>query len=335
MPGVPLLQSFAGLCMVLQSFGKVRFMKIIIAGGSGFLGSPLAEMYAEDGHDVRVLTRSLESGETRHDPGTGVPGITRVGWKADGKSGPWAAVLEGAHGVVNLSGESLASKRWSAESKKRFRDSRVLATRSLAEAIRAAATPPAVLISGSAVGFYGPSDDRPLTESDPAGTDFLARLCADWEQEARQAERPGTRVALLRTGIVLERSGGALPEMMRPFRFFAGGPIGSGRQYVSWIHRLDWIEIVRWIVQTPVVSGPVNATAPHPVTNRHLSRALGHAMHRPSLVPAPGFALKIVLGEFADSVLTGQRVLPARAQKEGYHFRYPEIEQAFRGIFGD
>lgn len=310
-------------------------MKIVIAGGSGFLGSPLAEMYAEDGHDVRMLTRSLESGETRHDPGTGVPGITRVGWKADGKSGPWAAALEGADGVVNLAGESLASRRWSEESKKRFRDSRILSTRSLAEAIRAAATPPAVLISGSAVGFYGPWDERPLTENDPPGTDFLARLCADWEQEARQAERPGTRLALLRTGIVLERSGGALPEMMRPFRFFVGGPLGSGRQYVSWIHRLDWIEIVRWIVQTPAVSGPVNATAPHPVTNRHLSRALGHAMHRPSLLPAPGFAVKIVVGEFADSVLTGQRVLPARAQKDGYHFRYPEIEQAFRGIFGD
>ena len=310
-------------------------MKIVIAGGSGFLGSPLAEMYAEDGHDVRMLTRSLESGETRHDPGTGVPGITRVGWKADGKSGPWAAALEGADGVVNLAGESLASRRWSEESKKRFRDSRILATRSLAEAIRAAATPPAVLINGSAVGFYGPSDERSLTENDPPGTDFLARLCADWEQEARQAERPGTRLALLRTGVVLERSGGALPEMMRPFRFFVGGPLGSGRQYVSWIHRLDWIEIVRWIVQTQTVSGPVNATAPHPVTNRHLSRALGHAMHRPSLLPAPGFAVKIVVGEFADSVLTGQRVLPARAQKDGYHFRYPEIEQAFRGIFGD
>lgn len=310
-------------------------MKIVIAGGSGFLGSPLAEMYAEDGHDVRVLTRALASGATRHDPGTGVPGITQVGWAADGASGPWASALEGADGVINLAGESLASTRWSPAAKTRFRDSRILATRSLAAAIRAAAAPPAVLISGSAVGYYGPSDSRPITESDPPGTDFLAQLCADWENAARQAERPGTRVVLLRTGIVLERSGGALPEMMRPFRFFAGGPLGSGRQYVSWIHRLDWIEIVRWIVQTPVVSGPVNATAPHPVTNRHLSNALGRAMHRPSFLPAPGFALKIVVGEFADSILTGQRVLPARAQKDGYHFRYPEIEQAFRGIFGD
>lgn len=309
-------------------------MRIVIAGGTGFLGSPLAEMYAEGGHDVRVLSRSLESGDTRHDPGTGVPGITRVGWKADGAIGPWCTALEGADAVVNLSGESLASTRWSAESKKRFRESRLLATRSLAGAIRAASSPPAVLVSGSAVGYYGPRDDRPLTEADAAGTDFLAQLCVDWEAEASRAERPGTRVVLLRTGIVLERSGGALPEMMRPFRFFVGGPIGSGRQYVSWIHRLDWIEMVRWIVQTPTVSGPVNATAPHPVTNRHLSHALGHAMHRPSFMPAPGFVLKIVVGEFAESILTGQRVLPARAQKAGYHFRYPEIEQAFRGIFG-
>jgi uncharacterized protein (TIGR01777 family) len=310
-------------------------MKIVIAGGSGFLGSPLAEMYAEDGHDVRVLTRALEPGATRHDSGTGVPGITQVGWKADGASGPWATALEGADGMINLAGESLAAKRWSTEVKKRLRDSRILATRSLAAAIGAAAAPPAVLVSGSAVGYYGPCDNRPLTESDPPGTDFLGQLCVDWEKEARQAERPGTRVVLLRTGIVLERSGGALPEMMRPFRFFAGGPLGSGRQYVSWVHRLDWIEIVRWIVQTPVVSGPVNATAPHPVTNRHLAKALGHAMHRPSFLPAPGLAVKIAVGEFADSILTGQRVLPARAQKDGYHFRYPEIEQAFRGIFGD
>jgi len=310
-------------------------MRIIIAGGTGFLGGPLAEMYAEESHDVRVLTRSLMSGDTRHDPGTGVPGITRVGWKPDGTTGPWAAVVDGADAVVNLSGESLAEKRWNPSAKERLRQSRLLATRSLAAAIAAARTPPPVLISGSAVGYYGPTDSQPITESQPPGNDFLAQLCVDWEKEAQKAKRPGTRVVLLRTGIVLERSGGALFEMMKPFRFFVGGRLGSGRQYMSWIHRLDWVEIVRWIVQTPSVSGPVNATAPHPVTNRHLARALGRAMRRPSLVPVPRFALKIVIGEFADSLLTGQRVLPARAQEAGYHFRYPEIEMAFRGIFGE
>jgi uncharacterized protein len=310
-------------------------MKIIIAGGTGFLGSPLAEMYAEEGHEVRVLSRSLMSGDTRHDPGTGVPGITRVGWKPDGTTGPWATALEGADALINLSGESIAGKRWTATRKALIRDSRILATRSLATALCASKVPPKVFISGSGVDFYPPSIDRALTEDDPAGATYLAQLCVAWEQEARKAERSGARVVLLRTGVVLERSGGALPEMMRPFKFFVGGPMGSGRQYLSWIHRLDWVEIVRWIVQTPSLIGPVNATAPVPVTSRHFARALGHALHRPSLMPVPGFALKIVAGEMANYLLDGQRVIPARVRSAGYHFRYPEIEQAFRGIFGE
>jgi uncharacterized protein len=309
-------------------------MRIVIAGGTGFLGGPLAEMYAEEGHDVRVLTRSLMTGDTRHDPGTGVPGITRVGWRPDGTTGPWSATLDGADAIVNLSGESLAGRRWSPAAKTAFRDSRVLATRSLAASILASSTPPDVFVSGSAVGYYGAADARPLSETDPSGRGFLADLCVEWEREARVAETR-SRVVLLRSGLVFERSGGALPEMMRPFKYFVGGRLGSGQQYVSWIHRLDWIEIVRWIIQTPSISGPVNATAPHPVTNRHLSRALGHAMRRPSLVPVPGIALKIAVGEFAESLLTGQRVIPAVAQRAGYHFRYPEIEQALRGIFGE
>ena len=310
-------------------------MKIVIAGGTGFLGSPLAEAYAEESHDVRVLTRGLPAGESRHDPGTGVPGITRVGWRADGESGPWADVIHDADAVINLAGESIAGARWSPQRKALLRDSRILATRSLATAIKAAQAPPRVFISGSAVGYYGPSGDELKTEDSRPGDDFLAHLCVDWEQEARRAERAGTRLVLLRTGLVIERSGGALAKMITPFRLFAGGPMGSGRQYMSWIHRLDWLEMVRWIVETPQVSGPVNATAPHPVTNRHLARALGRALRRPSLVPAPAFALKIILGEMANSLLTGQRVIPSRAQALAFHFRYPEIEQAFRGIFED
>lgn len=309
-------------------------MKIVVAGGTGFLGSPLAETYAEEGHDVRVLTRSLPPGESRHESGTGVPGITRVGWKPDGQVGPWADAIGGADAVINLSGVSIAARRWTPQFKAELRDSRILPTRSLATAITRAADPPGVFINASGVGYYGTGDD-PKTESSPAGDDFMAHLCEDWEAEAQRAARDGVRIVPVRSGVVLERSGGALPQMARPFRFFVGGPVGSGRQYLSWIHRLDWVEMIRWIVQTPEVEGPVNVTAPHPVTHREFTRALGRALRRPSLVPVPRLALRIAVGEVADTLTTGQRVLPARARALGYHFRYPEIDIAFRGIYGE
>ena len=309
-------------------------MKVVIAGGTGFLGAPLAEAYAEEGHEVLVLTRSLASGVAAHDPGTGMPGITRFGWTPDGKVGAWTAALDNAAAVINLAGEPLDRGRWSPQRKAVLRDSRLLATRSLAAAVAAAAVPPAVFVSGSAVGYYGDTGQATVTEGSPAGRDFPAQLCEDWEAEAQRAAAAGTRIAVLRTGIVLERSGGALPKMMRPFRFFVGGPIGSGRQYVSWIHRLDWVEMVRWIVATAAADGPINATAPAPVTSRELARAIGRALHRPSLLPVPGFAVRLAVGELAESILTGQRALPARAQALGYHFRYPDIDQAFRGLFG-
>ncbi len=239
-----------------------------------------------------------------------------------------------------------AGWRWTAARKQALRDSRILATRSLAMALAQTPTPPSTFISASGIGYYGDRGSEPLTEESSAGDDFLAHLCVEWEAEASafakasagQAVKgvvPAVRVVLLRTGLVLEKSGGVLPQMMRPFRFFAGGRIGSGRQYMPWVHRLDWIEMVRWIVDTPAVSGPVNVCAPHPVTNAEFSRALGRALRRPALLPAPGFALKIVLGEMADAALTGQRALPDKALAHGYHFRYPEIDIAFRGIFGD
>lgn len=311
-------------------------MRIVIAGGTGFLGSPLAEVYAEEGHDVRVLTRGLAPGESRHDPGTGVPGVTRVGWNPDGQSGPWASVLDGADAVVNLSGEPVAASRWTPQRKAQLRDSRVLPTRSLVAAIAAAATPPRTFISGSAVGYYGTAGGEVKTEESPAGSDFLAQLAEDWEAEARRMQRPDVRLAIVRTGIVLERSGGALAQMLKPYRLFAGGPFGSGRQFMSWIHRIDWIEMVRWIVDTPEASGPFNASAPAPVTNSQFSRALGRAIRRPALMPTPAFALRMMLGEMAGPLLLeGQRVVPAKALRLKFHFRYPEIDQAFRGIFGE
>lgn len=310
-------------------------MRIVIAGGTGFLGSPLAEVYAEEGHDVRLLTRSLPPGQSAHESGTGVPGITRVGWNPDGHAGPWRNALHGSDAVINLAGESIGNKRWTPARKASLRDSRLLATRSLVAALIEAEKRPTVLVSSSAVGYYGDGGDQVKTEDSPAGNDFLAHLCEDWEADARKAALPGVRVAVVRTGVVLERSGGALPRMITPFKFFAGGPLGSGRQYMSWIHRLDWVELVRWIVATNDAAGVFNATAPHPVTNREFARALGRALRRPALLPTPGFGLRLLLGEFADSILTGQRVIPARAKSMGYHFRYPEIDIAFRGIFCD
>jgi uncharacterized protein (TIGR01777 family) len=311
-------------------------MRIVIAGGTGFLGSPLAEVYAEEGHDVRVLTRSLPPGDSRHEPGTGKPGVTHVGWRPDGASGPWATVVDGADAVINLAGASIAERRWTPQRKAELRDSRIIPTKSLAAAIRDAAVPPRAFISGSGVNYYGNSGDQPRTEDSPPGNEFLSHLCVDWEAEARRGARDGMRVVLLRTGVALERTGGALPQMMLPFRMFAGGRVGSGRQYMSWIHRIDWIEMVRWIVETPAADGPFNATAPHPVTNREFSRALGRALRRPALMPAPAIGMKLLFGELAETLLLGgQRVIPAKAQKLGFHFRYPEIDIAFRGIFGD
>ncbi len=311
-------------------------MRIVIAGGTGFLGSPLAEVYAEDGHDVRVLSRGVPPGESRHDPGTGMPGITRVGWNPGAADAPWAFAVDGADAVVNLAGESLDGGRWTPERKTRIRESRLGPTRHLAAAIGAARVRPPVFVSASGVGYYGPAGDDQKTEAAPPGHDFLADICKEWEAAARSAESPATRVVLVRSGMVLERSGGALAKMLTPFRFGVGGRLGSGRQYMSWIHRIDWVELVRWAIESPSITGPLNATAPVPVTNREFTKALGRALHRPAIMPVPSFALKLAFGEMAQSlILTGQRALPARACASGFHFRYPEIDLAFRGIFGE
>jgi len=308
-------------------------MKLIVAGGNGFLGRPLCEAYAEEGHEVVVLSRALPPGASAHEAGTGVPGITRHGWVPDGTLGPWVPVIEGAAAVVNLAGESIAGRRWSPVQKQRIHDSRVLATRCLASAILAVKNPPPVLISVSGVNYYGYRDTAEKSEQAPPADDFLARTVVDWEQEAMRAARPETRVVLARSGVVLER-GGALARMVTPFRFCVGGPVGTGTQWLSWVHRRDWVEMVRWAVGRPAVSGPVNVTAPNPVTSRQFASALGRALHRPSLLPAPAFALRLAFGELADVLLLGgQRVVPARLLELGFYFRYPEIDRALSDIF--
>ncbi len=299
-------------------------MSIVIAGGSGFLGAPLARALAAGGHDVIILTRQPSASAS-------VPRVSSVAWTPDGTSGAWAHVVNGATAVINLAGESIAAKRWSGAQKQKLRDSRLLATRSLTTAIRQAARPP-VFISGSAVGYYGDRGGEPVTEASAPGTDFLADLAKQWEAAANDVADL-TRVALIRTGIVLDRAGGALPKMLPPFQMFVGGPLGSGHQYMPWIHKDDWVSLVSWIVTAEGARGPVNATSPSPVTNAEFSKALGRALKRPSLLPAPAFALRIALGEMADALLlSGQRALPVRATDLGFSFRYSNIDEALASI---
>ena len=258
-------------------------LSIIIAGGSGFLGSALSRALVGEGHHVTILTRQRSTAA----PATA--GTTFVSWSPDGTVGPWAKALNGATAIVNLAGESIAAKRWSAAQKQKLRDSRLVATRSLTAAIRQAAQPPAAFISGSAVGYYGNRGDETLTEASSPGSDFLAGLAIEWEAAANDIASL-TRVALVRTGIVLDRKGGALPKMLPPFQMFVGGPLGSGTQYMPWVHKEDWVRLVAWIVATEGARGAVNATSPSPVTNAEFSKALGRALKRPSMLPAPAVA---------------------------------------------
>ena len=295
-------------------------MTIVIAGGSGFLGTALAAAWRREGHRVLVLTR-----RPRRDGD--------VAWSPDGPDRGWMTVMSGADAVVNLAGEGIADKRWTAARKAAILESRILATRAIVAAVKAARPTPATLISSSAIGIYGTHGDEPLTEDAAPGSDFLADVCRAWEAEAT-AVAPLTRLVLLRSGVVLAKGAGALPRIALPFRFFAGGPLGSGRQYMSWIHLSDWTAMVRWALVTPGVVGPLNLTAPTPVTNAEFTRALGRAMRRPAFMPAPSFALRLALGEMADALLLGgQRVLPAKAQRLGFDFQYGTLEAALREIY--
>jgi uncharacterized protein (TIGR01777 family) len=297
-------------------------MKVVVTGGTGFLGGALVESLRREGHQVVVLTRGRA---TR-------PGL--VAWEPAETAGAWVREFDGADAVVNLAGEPIAAGRWTAARKNAIRSSRVDATRAVVAALRAVGSR-AVLLSGSAIGYYGiERGDEPLDESAPAGTDFLASACRDWEHEALAGGASG-RVVLLRTGLVLDSGGGALAQLALPFHLYAGGPMGSGRQVMSWIHRDDWTAMARWLLDDATVNGAVNMTAPQPVTNREMATALGRALHRPSFVPAPAFALRLVLGEMADAmILNGQRVLPRVALNGGFTFQYASLDQALAEIYG-
>ena len=293
-------------------------MVIAIAGGSGFLGQLLAARLRSEGHRILTLTRK-----------TGI--VDSITWHPDGSAGQLSQHLDGLDVVVNLAGENLAGGRWTAKRKEVLISSRVLPTRTLARAIAACETPPRVFISGSGVGYYGDRGDEPVTEATPAGTDFIARICVDWEQEAR-AVATVTRLAIVRTAVVLAKGGGALQKMLLPFKLGLGATVGPGTQFFPWIHAQDWVSLVSWLMENDAAVGAFNAAAPETVTNRAFTKTLGRVLGRPAIFKAPAFAMHLALGEMADMLLHGQRVMPVHAEQLGFHFTHRALEPALHSL---
>lgn len=305
-------------------------MRIIVTGGSGFIGRALTESLAGDGHEVLILSRSPEKV-------AGLPANARtVGWDGRSSAG-WGELADGADAIVNLAGENLKGsgllpKRWTARRKQLIRQSRVDAGRAVVEAVKRAARKPKLLVQASAVGYYGPRGDEPVTEETPNGSDFLAGVCRDWESSTTEVESLGVRRIVLRTGLPLSLKGGSFPSLLLPFRLFAGNTFGSGKQFYSWIHFDDCIAAVRSLITDANAAGVYNLSAPNPVTNREFAKTLGRVMRRPSFFPIPRFALEIALGEVSTVVLDGQRALPARLQRSGFEFRFPTLEPALKDL---
>ncbi len=296
---------------------------VLVTGGTGFIGQALCTTLRDRGQTFTALARRPERAKA------GLAGVKEAWkWRPKMEPAPLAAV-QGAGAVVHLAGESVAG-RWDALKKRAIRDSRIVGTRHLVEAIGEAKSKPGVLVCASAVGYYGDRGDEELTEEAVAGSDFLADVCQAWEAEARRAEEFGVRVVSLRTGLVLGRGGGALKQMLLPFKLGLGGPLGSGKQWMPWVHLDDVVGIILHAIEQPRVRGPVNATAPTPVRNLEFSKTLARVLHRPAFLPVPAFGLKVLLGEFADVLLASQRVLPKRTQELGYSFRYPDLEAALQ-----
>ncbi len=305
-------------------------MRVFVTGGTGLVGTRLVKRLLGRGDEVVLLTRRPAAARDRF-----AAGVTAV--EGDPvRAGEWMAKAAACDGVINLVGENLFNRRWNAAFKQALVESRVKSSQNAAEALagapRRADGSPKALVNASAIGIYGPHGDEELTEDSPAGSDFLSSLCADWEKAARSAESAGARCALVRVGIVLDREGGALAKLLTPFKLGAGGPVGNGRQWMSWIHHEDLGSLFLLALDNPQASGPLNGTAPHPVTNRDFSKALGRALHRPAFMPTPAFALRLALGEVAAVVATGQRVLPVKPLALGLQYRFPTIDAALANI---
>jgi len=301
-------------------------MKILITGGTGFVGTHLTSRLLREGHEITVLTRSRKEAEKK------TPNVSYL-HSDPVQKGAWQSVIKDHDVIINLAGASIFSK-WTEENKRAIRESRILTTRNLVEGIAPERAKGMTLFSTSAVGYYGFHGDEELTEDSPPGNDFLARIAVEWEAEALKAKEKGSRVVITRFGIVLGKGGGALGQMIPPFRKFVGGPIGSGQQWFSWVHLEDLAEAFVFLMSRPEISGPVNLCSPTPVRNIDLARALGKALKRPSFLPAPGFMIKLILGEFGSVILEGQRVVPKRLLESGFLFKHPEIGKALENIVG-
>lgn len=299
-------------------------MKILLTGGTGFIGSNITSRLVQDGHEVTILTRAMEVSEIAKS------GVTYQ--KGDPtQPGPWQRAIRNQDVIINLTGASIFSK-WTDEHKKAIRESRILTTHNIVAGIESSSERKLTLISSSAVGYYGFRGDEELTEESPPGTDFLAQIAVDWEAEALKATEKGARVVIIRFGIVLGKNGGALTQMVSLFKKYIGGPIGSGNQWFSWVHIRDLTEAFAFLLKQTQVSGPVNLCSPKPVRNKDLAKALGEALQRPSFMPAPGFMIKLVLGEFGSFILEGQRVMPGRLLDSGFEFQYAKIDNALDSL---
>lgn len=301
-------------------------MRAIITGGSGLIGRALTDSLASSGHEVIVLSR---------DPGrvSGLPdGARAVRWDGRTAEGWWQLCEDAA--IINLAGENLSSGRWTGERKHRIRQSRLDAGWAVVAAVEAAERKPRVLVQASAVGYYGFRGDKELDEGSSPGEDYLARVCQDWEASTAPVEALGVRRVIIRTAPVLSRTGGMLPRLVLPFRFFVGGRLGSGRQWFPWIQIADEVGAIRFLMENEQMIGSFNLSSPHPTTNAQFSRLLGRLMSRPALIPAPSFALRILLGEMATALLGGQRVVPRRLLDAGFTFAFPDAFTALRDLLG-
>jgi uncharacterized protein (TIGR01777 family) len=300
-------------------------MRVLIPGGSGMLGRRLAANLVVDGYEVILLSRTPER------VGVLPAGVRAVRWDGMTADG-WGHLVEGAAAIINLAGESLAGGRWTAERKQKIVRSRTDAGAAVVEAIRGATVKPGLVLQASGVGYYGPHADEVLTEGDGPGSDFGAQVCVQWEAATAPAEALGVRRAVIRTGVVLSPDALALRRLALPYRFFVGGPLGSGRQWLSWIHLADYIAGVRFLMERAEASGVFNLSAPGPLTNADFGKALGQAMNRPSWMPVPAFAMRLLFGEMASVLLEGQRVAPQRLSDLGFRFRFPAAGPALRDL---